>query len=325
MNNQVTVLMYHYVRDLKNTRYPNINGLDLYDFNKQIKYLKKLYTFITMENLVDSIYNKIDLPKKSILLTFDHGYSDHYNNVFPILQNNNIQGTFFIPAKLINEKSVLDVNKIHFILSTQKESKDLIKFIFQCLNENRSEYGLHSNEYYFNKLAMPNRFDTGEVIFIKRLLQHELNPNLRSQILTKLFEKFIGISESIFANELYLSLDQIKLMKKSGMHIGAHGFNHLWLGNLSREDQELELIHSKNFLDEIGVDENYRTLSYPYGSYDENTINLAESNKFKVAFTTVVDVAKPDLQNCYKIPRLDTNDLPIEENSSINIWYNKIQ
>ena len=38
MNSEVTVVMYHYIRDLKNSRYPNIKGMDIKNFKKQIKF-----------------------------------------------------------------------------------------------------------------------------------------------------------------------------------------------------------------------------------------------------------------------------------------------
>ena len=41
INRKVTIIMYHYVRDLKNGRYPKIKGLDILLFKEQIKYLKK--------------------------------------------------------------------------------------------------------------------------------------------------------------------------------------------------------------------------------------------------------------------------------------------
>ena len=46
MKSEVTVVMYHYVRDLKNSRYPNIKGLDIDKFKKQIKFFKENYNFI---------------------------------------------------------------------------------------------------------------------------------------------------------------------------------------------------------------------------------------------------------------------------------------
>ena len=36
MNSKVTIIMYHYVRDLKHNRYPDIKGLDVKLFKEQI-------------------------------------------------------------------------------------------------------------------------------------------------------------------------------------------------------------------------------------------------------------------------------------------------
>ena len=66
MKSEVTVVMYHYVRDLKNSRYPNIKGLDIEKFKKQINFFKKNYNFIRMEDLIEYYKspNEKKLPEK---------------------------------------------------------------------------------------------------------------------------------------------------------------------------------------------------------------------------------------------------------------------
>ena len=110
----LTVVMYHYIRDLRNSRYPEIKGLDINLFKEQIHYIRRNYNIITMEEVIYSIDNETIIPDKSILLTFDDAYLDHYNYVFPILDKYNIQGSFYVPSKAVTEHTVLDVNK--FIL-----------------------------------------------------------------------------------------------------------------------------------------------------------------------------------------------------------------
>ena len=36
----LTIVMYHYVRDLNNSRYPDIKGLDINLFKEQINYMR---------------------------------------------------------------------------------------------------------------------------------------------------------------------------------------------------------------------------------------------------------------------------------------------
>lgn len=310
-NDKVTIVMYHYVRDLRNSKYPKIKGLELDLFIEQINYFEKKFVFITMEELIDSIYNHSKLPKNALLLTFDDAYIDHYSNVFPILMRKNIQGSFFVPVKAIENNEVLDVNKIHFILASSININDLIKRTFQELENQRKIHNLQSNEYYFNKLAIASRMDSKEVIFFKRLLQKELPESIRSSIIDQLFKEFVRTDEDIFSRELYMNKEQLSMMVKNGMHIGHHGYNHKWLNSVSKEEQQTEIENGCKFLKNIGVDMNNWTMCYPYGAYDHNLINIIKSNNCKLALTTHVDVANISKHNQYELPRLDTNDFPI--------------
>jgi hypothetical protein len=78
------------------------------------------------------------------------------------------------------------------------------------------EYQLQDFEYYYKKLAYASKYDTDEVIFIKRILQVELIEELRIKIVDNLFEKYIGMSEGSFSRELYMNEEQLKHMLRSG-------------------------------------------------------------------------------------------------------------
>ncbi len=327
-NRKLTVVMYHYVRDLKHSRYPNIKGLDTSLFKEQIGYLKRHYNFVTVEQVIDCFEKKQDLPEHSVLLTFDDAYIDHFTHVFPILKKENIQGAFYPPVKAITEHLVLDVNKIHFILASidnQSKMDSLLQEIKLLLDTYSDQYHLKSYEDYFQKLAVANRFDPKEVIFVKRLLQVELDEVLRKKMTDILFSKIVNIEEATFSRELYMSIDQIKCMSDCGMHIGSHGYDHYWLGSLSKDKQEFEIKKSIEFITQVGGDVNNWTICYPYGNYNEDTISLLKKYGCKLGLTTVVDVASLDVSGgeMYKIPRLDTNDIPKNALIEPNEWYYK--
>ena len=324
--NRLTVVMYHYVRDLKNSRYPAIKGCDVRDFREQVLFIKKNYTPVTVEQIIDS-YNGVEkLPDHAILLTFDDAYTDHFTYAFPVLYHEHIQGVFFPSVKAVTEHTVLDVNKVHFILANTPVEKmsRLLDELRRMVNANKEEYGLDSYDTYFEKLAVANRFDPKEVIFVKRLLQVALPEDLRRNMTTELFEKSVGMDESMFSRELYMTIDQIKCMVDCGMHIGSHGYDHYWLSSLSKEKQEFEIAKSIEFIKIVGGDVNNWTIGYPYGDYNEDTISLLKKHGCKMGFTTrvaVADLDEDDEDALYKIPRLDVNDLPKTADAPVNKWY----
>lgn len=330
INNNLTIVMYHYVRDLVHSRYPRIHGLQIELFREQVQFLKKNYNFVTVEQILDAYENNSvrDLPEHPVLLTFDDAYKDHFDFVFPYLEHEHIQGAFYAPVKAVTENTILDVNKIHFILASTPEEKlsQLLGELKCQLDYYRKDWNLHNFDYYFDKLAVANRFDPKEIIFIKRLLQVELDERLRKIITDDVFQKVVGMDEGMFSRELYMSMDQIKCMVDNGMHFGSHGYDHYWLNSLSKDKQKFEIQKSLEFIKEIGGDTNNWTICYPYGAYDEDTISILKENGCKLGMTTRVGVA--DLEDkqgdvIFKLPRLDTNDLPKSANASVNLWYNK--
>ena len=92
--NSLTIVMYHYVRELKHSRYPEIKGLTVEHFKEQIAYLKKYYIPISADDLMDAIESDYELPPKSLLLTFDDAYLEHFTEVFPVLDREKMSGCF---------------------------------------------------------------------------------------------------------------------------------------------------------------------------------------------------------------------------------------
>lgn len=306
---KIHIIMYHYVRDLNNSRYPDIKGLDYKLFKQQIQYLKANFHIIKMEDAIAAYKEKRYLPEKSALLTFDDGYIDHYLNVFPILKEENMQGSFFIPAKTFTEHKLLDVNKIHFILASTDIMK-LLSDVYEQMDHYRGvEFDIPSNEELFRAYAVTNRFDNKEIIFIKRILQTVLPEKLRTIITSHIFEKYVGMSEEKFSYELYMNYDQIKFMKKQGMYIGLHGYNHDWLGDLEPSRMKADITKAMDAMIDF-IDQDSWVMNYPYGSYNEEVMKQIKVMGCKLGLTTEVKIADTNKDNYLAVPRLDTNDFP---------------
>ncbi len=321
--NSLTIVMYHYVRDLKNSRYPEIKGLSVDLFREQIGYLKRHYNPISAYDLMDAIQFKSDLPPQSLLLTFDDAYIDHFSEVYPILQRENLSGCFFPPAKCILDNNVLDVNKIHFILATVEDKSLLVDFIYQALDENRAAHRFEPNEFYWKKCAIESRYDSADIMFVKRMLQRDLPENFRNTLIDKLFSQFVSSDEVSFSQELYMNEKQISCLQNNGMYIGSHGFDHYHLSRLSKEKQKLEIDLSLNFLRMIGSDIERWIMCYPYGDYNQETLSILRNRNCVAGLTTKVNLANLATDEHLLLPRLDTNDLPMWSKSAANSWTTK--
>lgn len=313
--NSVMFVMYHYVRDIEDSRYPLIKGLSTVDFIKQIEYLHKMYRIISMEEVIYSIDNNRTLPNNSVVLTFDDGYIDHYLNVFPVLDRLGIQGSFFIPVRPVMERIVLNDNKIQFILSSSDDSMSVINDIKNLLKKN--SYFIDDFDNYYKKIAIPSSYDSGDIIFIKRMLQTELPEDIRNKIVDKLFDKYVGVKESVFSKELYVNEEQVNHMRRNNMHIGIHGYNHYWWSKIDRVQLEKEIDLSLDFISEIGMDVDNWTACYPHGSYDKRVVDVLEEKGCKLALTVEDGVARVSQKSRFLLPRIDTTNIPINTNIKI--------
>ena len=106
----ITIVMYHYLREIQNSSYPNFKGLEFSGFKRQLDYLSEQYEIISANQLIDYIRGNISrLPANSCLLTFDDGFKDHVEYVLPELKRRGLYGCFSPPAGPIVDERVLDV------------------------------------------------------------------------------------------------------------------------------------------------------------------------------------------------------------------------
>jgi len=96
----IPVLMYHSIDD--NNVFFTVK---IEDFKKQMQYLKdNNYSIIKFSELVDILESDKELPKKTVVLTFDDGFEDNYTNAFPILKKYNFPATIFLITGFINKE-----------------------------------------------------------------------------------------------------------------------------------------------------------------------------------------------------------------------------
>jgi peptidoglycan/xylan/chitin deacetylase (PgdA/CDA1 family) len=317
----LAVVMYHFVRDLAASRYPDIKGLTVDEFVGQVGFMRRHFTPVGMRDVLDALREpSASLPPRAILLTFDDGYRDHCDIVLPVLLANGMSGCFFPPAKAVLEHEVLDVNKIHFILASEPDKQRILGSVFRMVDQARGEFDLRSRLEYERDLAHPGRFDPAEVILIKRLLQRDLPEPLRNRITDELFREYVSDDEAAFSRRLYMSVDDLRALRSAGMWIGSHAHDHYWLDSLDLAAQEREVDLSLEFLRRIGCDMQEWVIAYPYGAYSASLLRILRQRRCRAGFTTEVRKADLDRDDPLTLPRVDTNDLPRRADAEAGAW-----
>jgi peptidoglycan/xylan/chitin deacetylase (PgdA/CDA1 family) len=321
----LTIIMYHYVRDLHRSRYPRIKGLTIEKFEGQLDYIMKHYKVCSLKEIISIILNGDSLPSRSILLTFDDGFLDHYLNVFPRLDERGLVGSFFPPAKAILEHRVLDTHKIHFILASTEDHRKLIEDIFRLIKPYREQYKIPEDKDLYKMFATEGRYDAPPVVFIKKVLQKELPNGLRLDVIDRLFAEYVNVDEESFAKELYLDVNQLSCMVRHGMDVGGHGYTHRSLEGLAVSEQINEVERTIGLLKSVyGHAPSNWAMSYPYGTYDRTTLELLEKTGCMLGLTTSVGLVA-DLSRPLELNRLNTNDLPFKGDENPCEWTKKIQ
>jgi peptidoglycan/xylan/chitin deacetylase (PgdA/CDA1 family) len=103
---KVPILMYHYI----STPPPDADAyrIDLSTAPELFAaHLDRLqadgYTTISLYQLLAHLTQGAPLPAKPVVLTFDDGYRDNYENAFPLLQARGMTATFFVVTDFIDE------------------------------------------------------------------------------------------------------------------------------------------------------------------------------------------------------------------------------
>lgn len=152
------ILLYHHV--LVNNSSGTEYTVTVDQFRSQMQWLKENgYQTISVQDMVDTIHDGKVLPIKPIIITFDDGNEDIYNNAYPILQEMGFTATMYLISEAIGDYGNFTENEI------------------QELSSAGWEFGSHSRTHA-NLNTTPDRTD--EICGSKNQLMELLNIPINS-------------------------------------------------------------------------------------------------------------------------------------------------
>jgi peptidoglycan/xylan/chitin deacetylase (PgdA/CDA1 family) len=298
-----TSVFYHYVRDVERTPFPEIKALSIAGFISQLDWLQARFDIIDGAAAERAVLSGHGFDRPTALLTFDDGFVDHYEHVFPILRDRGLGGIFFIAGRTLGPDPVLlNVHKTHFLLSHLGANR-FSEEVAAALQHEGVAAGTGDRDGIY-------RYDEAPDVRIKRILNYEAPYPVADRVLAAIFARHLGDSGA-FARELYLSAAQIGEMSRGGMTFGFHTESHPVLSRLDASAQRAELENGPGLIAGL-TGQQSASFCYPYGfshTYNADTLNVLAACGYSMAFNTVRREIVFGQDQRYELPRFDTRDV----------------
>jgi peptidoglycan/xylan/chitin deacetylase (PgdA/CDA1 family) len=92
-----------------------------------------------------------------------------------------------------------------------------------------------------------------------------------------------SIKQNVYPRISYLGIQELQALSAIGTEVYPHTVHHRQLASASFADQKLEILEAHNFL-KSNIQQDFDCFAYPYGMYNENTIECLKEIGYKCAF-----------------------------------------
>ncbi len=261
-NTKPRILMYHGVAP-SSPVFLNHRHITPEIFEQHLLFIKKNFNVLTIEEYFE---RRISVNRKNVLITFDDGYKNNLEYALPLLEKHKIPGYFFVTGINRTSEQIL-WSDLHDMLAADSNTN--------CL-ETPADKFFKAGSFYkpFKNEQGVNLHDVLKMLsFIDKYLV--LKTERAQEILEK--PELMDYWKLLSDNEI------IELDGSTFGFIGSHGFYHNNIGNLSDDDAKRELSESKKYLETL-LNRTIDSIAYPDGSYNEESIKIAERMGFKFQF-----------------------------------------
>jgi peptidoglycan/xylan/chitin deacetylase (PgdA/CDA1 family) len=100
---RLTVLAYHRITEenVADASAPGVVSASPHEFARQMDYVRKWFTPVDLDRLVEFVVDGRRLPPRPLLITFDDGYRDNHEIALPILEERGLPAVLFVATGLV--------------------------------------------------------------------------------------------------------------------------------------------------------------------------------------------------------------------------------
>jgi peptidoglycan/xylan/chitin deacetylase (PgdA/CDA1 family) len=269
-NASAAVLMYHSVMPDPAVHSDSLGGIihSESQFRAQMDLLSRDYHPISLEQLMDNLNRGRDLPNRSVVVTFDDGYTDNCEVAMPILNQLRIPATFYVTVDCVEQRKLPWPSRLRYAF--RKTTQPL-------WTDSRGQ-------------SWPlGEFDCRERAYLASCDDCcQLVGNAQEEFVRHIEEQLQAAVPSDF-HSLVMTYDQIRSLVRQGHIVGSHTMTHPNMAHIRENEAMMELAESKQRL-EKALNAPVKHFSYPCPAmtphWNEQTLAQSRSVGYESAVTT---------------------------------------
>ncbi len=307
------ILSYHRVND------PEVDTWALSvspeRFLEQMRALRAVAEPYTLTDIAVGLLRG-ELPHNAVAVTFDDGYLDNLLNAKPILEKFEIPATVFVCAGWVGRDDEIWWDQLERALLLTKELPNRLElnvngqhFEWSVASPQRRQYASLA-QFAINDFPSRLKFchDVWEAI-------RRMPPDSQIEAMQKI-SAWSGIRPEARHGYRPMNAQELVDIAAGGLiEIGAHTVSHPLLPAHSSGFQRHEILNGKSQLERIlGIP--IYTFAYPYGEYDQASLDIVREAGFLCACTTVENMCTVGT-SIYELPRVSIRNWDGQEFADI--------
>ena len=264
------ILMYHAVQADPSLHADLFGGIAHSEavFRNQVELLAREFRPMSLSEVSEYIRGNGEMPKRSVVLTFDDGYADNTETARPILNQVGVPATFYATVSCIEEGILPWPSRLRYAFRSTSLSEwtDTENKRWTLRSPSEREQAYLASCDVCCKLS-----GRAQDAFVARVA------------------KELETCESPEARGLMMSYDQLRALVRHGHMIGSHTMTHPNMAYVTSDEARNELTESKRLLElKLGVPIKHFSYPCPALSPHWNAETLAETGMagYETAVTT---------------------------------------
>jgi len=264
------ILMYHSVMPDPAAYFDSLGGIihSESEFRAQMDLLARDYHPVSLDEVVDGLNSRKDLPGRSVVVTFDDGYTDNAEVAMPILNQIGIPATFYVTVDCVERRKLPWPSRLRFAFRKTK---------LQAWTDSRG------NSWHLEG------FDSRERAYLASSDDCcQLSGGAQEDFVRRIEEQ-LQVAAPGDLSSLMMNYDQVKSLARHGHIVGSHTMTHPNMAYIPEQDAKAELAESKHRL-ERELKAAIQHFSYPCPAmtphWNEKTVAQTRSVGYESAVTT---------------------------------------